>query len=103
MNLLFKSASLEQMSSHPAAQALATLGKEKFNRLLIPTDFHEKAGLGVEGYLNGDHIKIGSYNFIQSQKNKGSNNNSNNFDEHIMEIMKEKSNTRQDGIIHKYK
>jgi heavy metal translocating P-type ATPase len=84
-DLLFKSASLEQMSSHPAAQALARLGKEKFNHLLIPTSFHEKAGMGVEGYLNGDHIKIGSFNFIQSYKNKGSN----NFDDKIMKIMKE--------------
>ena len=87
-DLLFKSASLEQMSSHPVAQALAALGKEKFSHLLIPKDFHETAGLGVEGYIKGDHIKIGSYNFIQSQKNKGSNNNSNNFDEKIMGIMR---------------
>jgi P-type E1-E2 ATPase len=78
------------MSSHPAAQALAKLGKEKFDRLLIPTDFYEKAGMGVEGYLNGDQIKIGSYNFVQSHKNKYNTDNSNDdFDEHVMKIMKE--------------
>ena len=88
--ILFKSASLEQMSSHPAAQALAKLGKEKFDHLLIPTDFYEKAGMGVGGYLNGDQIKIGSYNFVQSYKSKHNTSDSNDdFDEHMMKIMKE--------------
>jgi heavy metal translocating P-type ATPase len=84
-DLLFKSASMEQMSSHPAAQALAKLGKEKFTGLSIPINFHEKAGLGVEGYLNGDHIKIGSYNFIKSYSNK----NNNDFNEHLLKTMKD--------------
>ena len=88
-DLLFKSASLEQMSSHPAAQTLAKMGKEKFNRLLTPTNFHEKAGLGVEGYLNGDHIKIGSYNFIKSYKNDNNSDNS-QLDEYFLETMKDK-------------
>lgn len=87
-DLLFKSASLEQMSSHPAAQSLAKIGKEKFNHLLIPTNFHEKAGLGVEGYLNEDHIKIGSYNFIKSYKNE--NNIDKEFNEYLLETMKNK-------------
>jgi len=92
-DLLFISASLEQMSSHPAAQTLAKLGKEKFSRLLIPTNFHEKAGLGVEGYINGDHIRIGSYNFIKSHsKNENENKKNNNkdgSDEHFLKIMKD--------------
>ncbi len=92
-DLLFISASLEQMSSHPAAQTLAKLGKEKFSRLLIPTNFHEKAGLGVEGYINGDHIRIGSHNFIKSHsKNENENKKNNNkdgSDEHFLKIMKD--------------
>ncbi|MER5175108.1 MAG: heavy metal translocating P-type ATPase [Candidatus Nitrosocosmicus sp.] len=88
-DLLFKSSSLEQMSSHPAAQALAKIGKEKFNHLLTPKNFHEKAGLGVEGYLNGDHIKIGSYNFIKSYKNEN-NSDDNEFNEYLLETMKNK-------------
>ena len=92
-DLLFISASLEQMSSHPAAQTLAKLGKEKFNHLLIPTNFHEKAGLGVEGYLNGDHIRIGSYNFIEShsknENDKKKNNDKGDSDENFLKIMKD--------------
>ena len=84
-DLLFKSSSIEQMSSHPAAQTLTKLGKEKFDHLLIPADFHEKAGLGVEGYLNGDHVKIGSYNFIKSYSNNGNI----DVDDHLLQIMKD--------------
>jgi len=87
-DLLFKSASLEQMSSHPAAQSLTKTGKEKFNHLLFPTNFQEKAGLGVEGYLNGDHIKIGSYNFIKSYENE--NNTNEECNKYLVETMKNK-------------
>jgi heavy metal translocating P-type ATPase len=91
-DLLLISASLEQMSSHPAAQTLAKLGKEKFSRLLIPTNFHEKAGLGVEGYINGDHIRIGSYNFIKSHSKNENENKRNNKDgsvENLLKIMRD--------------
>jgi heavy metal translocating P-type ATPase len=91
-DLLFKSASLEQMSSHPSAQSLTNLGKEKFGHLSIPVDFHEKAGMGVEGYLDGDHIKIGSYEFIKSSdlKKKNKKENEEEIDNHILETIKNK-------------
>lgn len=90
--LLFKSASLEQMSSHPSAQSLTNLGKEKFGHLSIPVDFHEKAGMGVEGYLDGDHIKIGSYEFIKSSdlKKKNKKEDEEEIDNHILETIKNK-------------
>lgn len=72
-DILFKAASLEQMSSHPSAQSIAKAGKEKFNNLALPTSFHEESGLGVEGYVNGEHILVGSSNYVESQSNTNTN------------------------------
>lgn len=66
-DILFKAASLEQMSSHPSARSIVRAGKEKFNNFPLPTSFHERSGLGVEGYVTGEHIMVGSYNYIESQ------------------------------------
>ena len=72
-DVLFKAASLEQMSSHPSAQSITRRAKEKFNNFPLPTSFHEKPGSGVEGYVNGEHIAVGSYNYIESQFNPNTN------------------------------
>ena len=72
-DILFKAASLEQMSSHPSAQSITKAGKEKFNNLALPTSFHEKSGLGVEGYVNGEHMLVGSSNYIESQSKTNTN------------------------------
>jgi len=72
-DILFKAASLEQMSSHPSAQSITKAGKEKFNNLALPTSFHEKSGLGVGGYVNGEHILVGSSNYIESQSKTNTN------------------------------
>jgi heavy metal translocating P-type ATPase len=66
-DILFKAASLEQMSSHPSARSITRAGKEKFNSFPLPTSFHERSGSGVEGYVTGEHIMVGSYNYIESQ------------------------------------
>lgn len=66
-DILFKAASLEQMSSHPSARSITRAGKEKFNSFPLPTSFREKSGSGVEGYITGEHIMVGSYNYIESQ------------------------------------
>lgn len=58
--LLYKAASVEQMSSHPTAQAIMRVGKERIQELAIPLNFREIAGSGVEGDLNGEHIVVGS-------------------------------------------
>jgi len=72
-DILFKAASLEQMSSHPSAQSITRAGKEKFNSFPLPTSFHERSGSGVEGYVTGEHIMVGSYNYIESQFNTNTN------------------------------
>lgn len=66
-DILFQAASLEQMSSHPSAQAIVKTAKEKFNDFSLPTNFHENPGLGVEGYVDENHVMIGSPGFIESR------------------------------------
>jgi heavy metal translocating P-type ATPase len=58
--LLSKAASVEQMSSHPVALALVHRGKERIQKLVIPQNFREIPGAGVEGDVNGEHIVVGS-------------------------------------------
>lgn len=66
-DILFRSASLEQMSSHPSAQAITNAGRKKFHNLPLPVNFAEEAGLGVKGFVNGEHVMVESPSFIQSQ------------------------------------
>jgi heavy metal translocating P-type ATPase len=63
-DLLYKAASLEQLSAHPVARMLVANGREKFGKLAIPQNFHEIPGAGVEGYIDGDHVLIGSSKII---------------------------------------
>ncbi len=58
--LLRKAASVEQLSSHPAAYALAQRAKERTQELAIPRNFHEIPGAGVEGEVNGEQVIVGS-------------------------------------------
>lgn len=61
-NLLYKTACIEQLSSHSIAKAVV----EKANRpLSLPTNYRENPGCGVEGDLNGDHFTIGSFSFLE--------------------------------------
>lgn len=59
-DLLYKAASIEQFSSHPAAHALVLKGKSKFDNLAIPEYSREFPGIGVEGIIHGEHIMVGS-------------------------------------------
>jgi heavy metal translocating P-type ATPase len=68
--LLYKAASLEQLSSHPVAQMLAARGREKFGNLTIPENFREIPGAGVEGLVNGDHVLVGSMKIITEDGNR---------------------------------
>jgi heavy metal translocating P-type ATPase len=69
-DLLRKAASVEQLSSHPTASVLVKKGQEMFGKLPIPTNFHELAGAGVDGDVEGEHIVVGSQivfeNFIDA-------------------------------------
>jgi heavy metal translocating P-type ATPase len=81
-DLLYKAASLEQLSSHPAASILVKKGQEIFEKLSIPTDFHELPGAGVSGYVNGEHIMIGSQNVFENFTDTG-------FSQYIQEAKKQ--------------
>jgi heavy metal translocating P-type ATPase len=74
-DILRKAASVEQLSSHPAAQALIQKAEErKLGKLPIPTNFHEVSGAGVEGDLNGEHVVIGSKSLFENSENKNNKN-----------------------------
>src|SRR6185503_17812071 len=86
-DILFKSASLEQMSSHPSAQAITNAGRKKFHNLPLPVNFCEEAGLGVKGFINGEHVMVGSPSFIQSQSNMTRTNNHPNLDNDLLQTI----------------
>jgi heavy metal translocating P-type ATPase len=66
-DILLKAACLEQLSSHPTAKVITQNAQEKFGKLLpIPNNFHEIAGIGVEGFLNGEHIVVGSQSILEN-------------------------------------
>ena len=66
-DILLKAACLEQLSSHPTAKVITQKAQEKFGKLLqIPNNFHEIAGIGVEGFLNGEHIVVGSQSILEN-------------------------------------
>jgi len=86
-DILFKAASLEQMSSHPTAQSITRAGKEKFNSFPLATSFHERSGSGVEGYVTGEHIMVGSYNYIESRFNTNTNYDSINSNRDLLKTI----------------
>ncbi len=66
--LLYKAASLEQLSSHTVAQAIVKKGREQFEKLVLPTNFREVPGKGVMGYLGEDEVRIGSRPFVENKE-----------------------------------
>ncbi|TRZ70272.1 MAG: heavy metal translocating P-type ATPase [Nitrosopumilaceae archaeon] len=81
-DLLRKVASVEQLSSHPTASVLVKKGQEICGKLPIPTNFHELAGAGVDGDVEGEHIVIGSQNVFENFVDAG-------FAEYIHEVKKQ--------------
>ena len=71
-DLLMKAASVEQLSSHPAARALVRKAQEKSIRIAMPTDFHEIPGAGVEADINGEHIIVGSKSIFEKSNDRRS-------------------------------
>ena len=65
--ILKKAASVEQLSSHPVAKALAQSGLRKFGTLKLPSNFKETPGQGVEADLDGEHIVLGSQRFCETK------------------------------------
>ena len=80
--LLRKAASVEQLSSHPTAKVLVKKGQEMFGNLPIPTNFHELAGAGVDGDVEGEHIVVGSQSVFENFADTG-------FAEYIHEVKKQ--------------
>ncbi len=79
--LLFKAASVEQLSSHPVAISLHHLGEEKLGKLAVPTNVRESPGRGMEADLDGEHIVIGSQGFCEEKMNR-------EFDDRSQELQK---------------
>ena len=65
--ILRKAASVEQLSSHPVAKALAEDGIRRFGSLGMPTNFRETPGQGVEAELDGEHVIVGLQRFCEAR------------------------------------
>lgn len=63
--LLFKAASVEQLSSHSVAQSIVRAALEKFKSLPIPSNFREMPGCGVEADVDGQRVMVGSSAYLQ--------------------------------------
>ncbi len=64
--ILFRAGCVGQLSSHVAAQSVASKALEEFQTLELPLNFKETPGAGVEGDVRGEHIVIGSERFLES-------------------------------------
>lgn len=64
--ILLKVASLEQLSSHPIASMIVRKGREKFDKLLVPENFREISGAGVEGRVGSDHVMVGAPSMFEN-------------------------------------
>jgi heavy metal translocating P-type ATPase len=62
--LLYHSASIEQLSSHSIAKAVVEKANQK---LAVPTQFKEFPGSGVEAMMEKDHYLIGSYALLHQR------------------------------------
>ena len=95
-DILRKAASVEQLSSHPAAQALLQKAEErKLGKLPIPTNFHEVSGAGVEGDINGEHIVVGSKSLFENDENENS-----RHDNHVDNRYMKSALDAKKGLIH---
>lgn len=65
--ILNLTASLENKSEHPLAQAVVRYAKGRNCEITEPDRFNSHTGLGVTGTVNGKSIVIGNVPFLQSQ------------------------------------
>ncbi len=65
--LLLRASALEQLSSHPIAASLASLGRERFHTLPVPVHFKEVPSRGVEGDLLSSHVIVGLKKFCEER------------------------------------
>jgi heavy metal translocating P-type ATPase len=62
--LLRKAASVEQLSSHLLGRTMVQAAQAGGASLLLPVNFQEVPGRGVEGHVEGEHILVGSPRFL---------------------------------------
>jgi Cu+-exporting ATPase len=60
-------ASVEEGSSHPLARAVVSFGQSQGHALLRVTDFAQRAGLGVEGRIEGALVRAGRAAWLREQ------------------------------------
>ena len=82
--ILFRAGCVGLLSSHVAAQSVASKALEEFQKLELPLNFKETPGAGVEGDVRGEHVVIGSERFLESLLGK--------------EVMEKGMKKRVDGI-----
>ncbi len=68
--MLSLAASIEQLSSHSAAQSIVRYAKMHIEKLPLPKNFKETSGRGVEAEVDGKHVLIGSQSFIEERLGK---------------------------------
>jgi heavy metal translocating P-type ATPase len=66
-DLLYKAASIEQLSSHSAAKAIVQRAEKQNEKLLFPSNFRETPGRGVEGDIDHQHVLVGSQTFLEQK------------------------------------
>ncbi len=66
--LLLSAASAEQLSRHPAAQALVKVAREAKLTLPRPTEFEEISGRGVRAKVNGDEVLVGRSTWLKERQ-----------------------------------
>ena len=69
-DILFKSALLEQFSSHSIARAIVDAALQKFPSLPVPDHASETPGKGIEGDYQHEHLIVGSLAFLEEKIGK---------------------------------
>jgi len=64
--VLRAAAAVEQHSSHHLGRAIMEAGRARFGALPQPAGFHETAGAGVEGMVEGRQVEVGSAAYLRS-------------------------------------
>ena len=69
-NVLMLAASVEQYSKHPLARAVVSTAAEKTLDIWPVTGFRQVDGMGVEGELFGQKLKVGKLQWLQESAEK---------------------------------
>ncbi len=60
-------ATLERLSEHPLARAIVAAAEEKHLPLSTPSEFRATSGRGVEGFVSGKRVIVGTASFLREQ------------------------------------